>query len=88
MKMPDPVDKVAVAAPQSEEVAPVISPAMTGASTGVATTGTVEAAHHPERERDDMTVFFGIGIVVNLTMFTLLVIWGFNQWKKNDERKK
>ncbi len=39
-------------------------------------------------QRDDLSVFFGIGIVVNLTMFVVLVVWGYRQWKKQDERKK
>ena len=39
-------------------------------------------------ERDDLSVFFGIGIVVNLTMFVVLVVWGYRQWKKQDERRK
>ena len=33
-------------------------------------------------QRDDLSAFFGIGIVVNLTMFVVLVFWGYSQWKK------
>ena len=39
-------------------------------------------------QRDDLSAFFGIGIVVNLTMFVVLVFWGYSQWKKQNERKK
>lgn len=39
-------------------------------------------------QRNDLSVFFGIGIVVNLTMFVVLVFWGYSQWKKQNERRK
>lgn len=38
----------------------------------------------PVREREDLSVFFAIGIIVNLTMFVALVVWGYRQWNKNN----
>ena len=55
--------------------------------TVLATESDLEAIEH-EHQRDDLSAFFGIGIVVNLSMFVVLVFWGYSQWKKQDERRK
>lgn len=68
---------------------PQINAASTAGSTTTAShTESVAAVPRVEQNKNDMGVFFGIGIVVNLTMFTALLIWGYNQWKKNNVDKK
>lgn len=39
-----------------------------------------------EVERDDLTTFFTIGIVINLVMITAYFVWAFKQWKKAGTR--
>lgn len=38
--------------------------------------------------REDLSVFFGIGMTANIIMVIAFVIWGIKQWKKNDANKK
>jgi len=38
--------------------------------------------------RDDMNVFFGIGMLINIVMIIAFVIWGVKQWKANDKSRK
>lgn len=35
-----------------------------------------------EVERDDLTTFFAVGIVINLVMITVYFIWAYKQWGK------
>lgn len=39
-----------------------------------------------EAAREDLSVFFGIGMAINIVMITSFFIWGFKQWKKNDKK--
>lgn len=39
-------------------------------------------------EKEDLSVFFGIGMIVNIVMITTFFVWAFKQWKKNDSNKK
>lgn len=39
-------------------------------------------------DKADLTVFFGIGMIVNIVMITSFFIWAVKQWKKNDTTKK
>lgn len=88
MKMSDPVNNVTGIKPQHEEAMPVLSSEVMKTAAGAGSSETIQAVPEPEPGREDMGAFFGIGIVVNLTVFTVLLVWGFNQWKKNDARKK
>ena len=38
--------------------------------------------------REDLSVFFGIGMTVNIVMIIAFVVWGVKQWKKNDTTKE
>lgn len=44
----------------------------------------------PEKvhSREDLSVFFGIGMTINIVMIIVFVIWGIKQWKKHDASKK
>ncbi|MCO6411371.1 MAG: hypothetical protein J5I92_01380 [Thiogranum sp.] len=33
--------------------------------------------------REDLTVFFSIGIVINLLVLTLFVVWAIGQWRRS-----
>jgi hypothetical protein len=39
-----------------------------------------------EAERDDLTVFFTIGVVINIVMITAYFIWAYKQWGKSGAR--
>ena len=39
-------------------------------------------------EKDDLSVFFGIGMVINIVMIISFFLWATRQWKKNDSKKK
>ena len=39
-----------------------------------------------EAEREDLTVFFTIGVVINLVMITAYFIWAYKQWNKTGTR--
>mgnify|MGYP001812137981 CR=1 FL=1 len=39
-----------------------------------------------EIERDDLTAFFAVGVVVNIVMITAYFFWAFKQWGKTGER--
>jgi len=41
-----------------------------------------------EVERDDLTTFFAVGMVVNLVMITVYFIWAYKQWGKTGARDK
>jgi len=67
-----------------------------GAGNGGAVTDVTESASHisvsaspgPEAEaaidrgRDDLTVFFAIGVVIDVLMVTAFLIWAVGQWRK------
>lgn len=35
-----------------------------------------------EPEREDLTMFFSVGIVINLVMITAYFVWAYKQWGK------
>ena len=35
-----------------------------------------------EVEREDLTSFFAVGIVINLVMITAYFVWAYKQWSK------
>jgi len=41
-----------------------------------------------QHDKADLTVFFGIGMIVNIVMIVSFFIWAVKQWKKNDTTKK
>jgi hypothetical protein len=48
----------------------------------------VQLASEKIHSREDLSVFFTIGIIVNAVMVVAFVVWGFKQWKKNDTTEK
>lgn len=38
--------------------------------------------------REDLSVFFTIGMTINIVMVIAFFIWGIKQWKKNGTRKE
>ena len=48
----------------------------------------VQSAPGIKHDKEDLSVFFGIGMVVNIVMITAFFIWAVKQWKKNDTKKK
>ena len=46
----------------------------------------VQSVVKEEPARKDLSVFFGIGMIVNIVMITSFFIWAFKQWKKNDKK--
>ncbi len=59
-------------------------------SSSISTPG--QLVHHPVAERkhsrEDLSVFFGIGITINVILVVAFFIWAFKQWKKNDTSDK
>jgi len=35
-----------------------------------------------EAEREDLTSFFAVGIVINIVMITAYFVWAYKQWNK------
>ena len=58
------------------------------ASNDVSTSEQVQSAPEINHDKEDLSVFFGIGMIVNIAMITSFFIWAFKQWKKNDAKKK
>ena len=48
----------------------------------------VQLAPDVQHDKEDLSVFFGIGMTVNIVMITSFFIWAVKQWKKNDVIKK
>ena len=48
----------------------------------------VQSVPDIRHDKEDLTVFFGIGMTINIVMITSFFIWGFKQWGKNDEKNK
>lgn len=48
----------------------------------------VKSASEMQYEREDMSVFFGIGMAINIVMIVSFFIWAVKQWKKHDSVKK
>ena len=47
-----------------------------------------QAVPEIQHDREDLSVFFGIGMAVNIVMIVTFFIWAVKQWKKNDTTKK
>ena len=58
------------------------------ASNDVSTSEQVQSAPEINHDKEDLSVFFGIGMIVNIVMITSFFIWAFKQWKENDAKKK
>lgn len=41
-----------------------------------------------EAERDDLTSFFAVGIVINIVMITAYFVWAYKQWGKTGAREE
>ena len=39
-----------------------------------------------EVEREDLTSFFAVGIVINIVMVTAYFVWAYKQWNKTGTR--
>ena len=48
----------------------------------------VQSVPDIQHEKEDLTVFFGIGMTINIVMITSFFIWAVKQWGKNDEKNK
>ncbi|MCK4703859.1 MAG: hypothetical protein KAT90_00130 [Gammaproteobacteria bacterium] len=48
----------------------------------------VQSVAEVKSEKGDLSVFFGIGMTVNIIMIVSFFIWAVKQWKKNDTNKK
>ncbi|MDH5387558.1 MAG: hypothetical protein OEY06_03805 [Gammaproteobacteria bacterium] len=46
----------------------------------------VQLAPNVQPGKADLTVFFGIGMIVNIVMIVSFFIWAVKQWKKNDKK--
>ena len=44
-------------------------------------------AETPPGATEPLTIFFAVGIVVNLVLITAFVLWAIRQWKKTDRRE-
>ena len=40
----------------------------------------------PQEPDHSLTVFFGIGLVINLLVITAYFIWAYKQWNKSDKK--
>ncbi len=45
----------------------------------------VQSVPEINHDKEDLSVFFGIGMAVNIVMITTFFIWAVKQWKKNDK---
>lgn len=45
----------------------------------------VQSVPEINHDKEDLSVFFGIGMIVNIVMITSFFIWAVKQWKKNDK---
>jgi hypothetical protein len=57
-------------------------------TTGSLAAQTEQPAPVIDIERDDLTAFFAVGIVINIVMITAYFVWAFKQWGKTGERKE
>ena len=48
----------------------------------------VQSVTEVKSEKEDLSVFFGIGMIINIIMIVSFFIWAIKQWKKNDTNKK
>ena len=48
----------------------------------------VQPSSENNHSREDLTVFFAIGLVINVVMVTTYIVWAIKQWRKNDTSKK
>ena len=39
-----------------------------------------------EVEREDLTTFFAVGVIINIVMITAYFIWAYKQWGKSGAR--
>lgn len=51
-------------------------------------TSVSEQALLESHTREDLSVFFGIGMTLNIVMIIAFFLWAARQWKNNDKRKK
>ena len=48
----------------------------------------VQSTASKENETDDLSVFFGIGMTINIIMVIAFVVWASKEWKKRDTSEK
>jgi len=48
----------------------------------------VQLVQDVQNNKEDLSVFFGIGMLINIVMITSFFVWAVKQWKKNDTTKK
>ncbi|MES0326868.1 MAG: hypothetical protein ABUK13_01640 [Gammaproteobacteria bacterium] len=48
----------------------------------------VQSVPEVKYDKVDLTVFFAIGMTINIVMIVSFFIWAVKQWKKNDTTKK
>jgi hypothetical protein len=47
-----------------------------------------QSAPEIKPERENLSVFFGIGMAVNIVMIVTFFVWAVKQWRKNGTNKK
>ena len=55
---------------------------------GTSSVEAVQPVAEQKQSREDLSVFFGIGMMLNIVMIVAFVVWGIKQWKQNDASKK
>lgn len=48
----------------------------------------VQSAPEVVTGKENLSVFFGIGMAINIIMIVSFFIWAVKQWRKNDTNKK
>jgi len=48
----------------------------------------VQSAPEVKPGKEDLSVFFGIGMAINIIMIVSFFIWAVKQWRKNDSNQK
>ncbi|MCP4126085.1 MAG: hypothetical protein GY753_03365 [Gammaproteobacteria bacterium] len=57
-------------------------PATHGVETGVAD---VTSGLDADNNKDKLTIFFAIGLVINIVLMSLFGMWAVRQWRKSDK---
>lgn len=40
----------------------------------------------PNQNKDKLSIFFAIGLVINIILMSLFVVWAVRQWRRSDKR--
>ncbi|GMQ89410.1 MAG: hypothetical protein BMS9Abin09_0890 [Gammaproteobacteria bacterium] len=70
--------------PQSQFPGSSFTVVETGAQNGRAVTGPVSGVEGAVASggREDLTVFFTIGVIANVLLVTVFLVWAVGQWRK------